>query len=864
MTLKLIKLGIILIIMLFPQILNNLDSNSSISNYSINDNPLISLSEEKKNYIVENSNDLQSVESDTLEVDQYLIVKMDSKDSEPPIPEVGSTIAVIVDFDLYNNSVVIQSKISQYVADLTLSGYIVILYTEILNNATALKILLQDWYYSLNLEGAVLIGPLPYVEFYHPANPNFSEDTFVCDLFFTDMDGHWYDLDDNGVYDKHNDSISADIYPEIYIGRIDASTRTLGSLTNEENIINILDRVSNYRRGGIARSNRALSFIDDDWELWANGTYDNWPGWMNEGYENVTAIYDSAETTASKWISELSNDYEFAHLCAHSSYMHHAIYNPSVGGYENVLASEINDIPPSFNFYNLFCCHGAQWTETDCLASTYLFAGSYSLAVVGSTKTGGMLDGNNFYDPLGDNSNIGEALYEWFQGITTYSYTEYVEWFYGMCILGDPFSTIEYDCSVPQISEISSPTHPNPEEYYVDQYPTFNWTEGIDLNNITGYYYLLDQNPTTSFIKTDSNVFFTNNTWMIVDSPLSSGTWYLHVVAEDSLGNLGDVEQHFQVNIDNEPPIIDIISPIDDYFCSSASINANWSIVDNHSGFLAVEIRIDDIENLVYVGNGTEITITDLSEGEHLFIITAFDNLGLSSTKNIVFYVDLSDPICKITGPVEYGALCWINKTNILVKWTFTDSISSYTYAEIRVNGELFNTTYSPDMSCPIDNLREGSNKVEVTVYSSSNRYDSEFITIHVDLKDPIVNITEPINGNTYSSGLVTISFTAYDEDSGLNVTHIYLDDVFVEVLLYEPYSYSTSITEIGYHEITIITFDCSGRNTINTIVINIVDKEDKTENIENFTSFELNIIEILGLGLIISYYKRNKKKRDL
>jgi hypothetical protein len=62
--------------------------------------------------------------------------------------------------------------------------------------------------------------------------------------------------------------------------------------------------------------------------------------------------------------------------------------------------------------------------------------------VVGSAKTGSMLDFQYFYEPIGNGASFGTALKEWFEYEYPYSddpggYND-ISWFYGMTILGDP------------------------------------------------------------------------------------------------------------------------------------------------------------------------------------------------------------------------------------------------------------------------------------------------------------------------------------------------------------------------------------------------------------------------------------------
>ena len=398
-----------------------------------------------------------------------------------------------------------------------------------------------------------------------------------------DLDGIWEDTDDDEILDSH----IGEILPEIFISRIDATHRTLGEESNEQNIINYLNRAHAYRIGDlfVSRSHRALSYIDDTWIPWADGTYGNWSAYFQNAYPDPTAIYyPSSSTNGTDWLSKLSQDYEFAHLCAHSdSTTHYFDVDEDIQTVENY---EIHEVPPQFNFYSLYCCSAANWEVDDCLATTYLFSGPRSLAVISSTKTGGMLGDYNFYNSLYEESSIGEAFNNWFQYIKFYS-EDYTFWFYGMVILGDPFVTIDYDCRVLPV-EISSSTHPNSEQWYTDQTPVFNWTEPRDINGISGYYYKINQNPNT--IPTHRNGNFTVINGTSLESPLSSGIWYMHVGATDNVGNIADIPTHYKINIDIVEPQITIINATEGVIIADKDSVLNWTVFDEDSGYSYVEI----------------------------------------------------------------------------------------------------------------------------------------------------------------------------------------------------------------------------------------------------------------------------------
>ncbi|MCX6841303.1 MAG: T9SS type A sorting domain-containing protein, partial [candidate division WOR-3 bacterium] len=75
-----------------------------------------------------------------------------------------------------------------------------------------------------------------------------------------------------------------------------------------------------------------------------------------------------------------------------------------------------------------------------CGGVTSVFNKSHGLCAIGSTKSGGMLEFGEFYQPMADGKTIGQAYLEWFKFIADGGFTPTeLCWYYGMTLLGDPF-----------------------------------------------------------------------------------------------------------------------------------------------------------------------------------------------------------------------------------------------------------------------------------------------------------------------------------------------------------------------------------------------------------------------------------------
>jgi hypothetical protein len=113
----------------------------------------------------------------------------------------------------------------------------------------------------------------------------------------------------------------------------------------------------------------------------------------------------------------------------------------NIGGFYDrgawVLSEDIQTRDPPVLFYNLFACGPGRFTDENYLAGAYVFHTTYGLISVASSKSGSMLNFDDFTKPLGDGKSIGESFLIWFEAQAPYQQWE-KEWYYGMVVFGDP------------------------------------------------------------------------------------------------------------------------------------------------------------------------------------------------------------------------------------------------------------------------------------------------------------------------------------------------------------------------------------------------------------------------------------------
>ncbi|RKX28674.1 MAG: hypothetical protein DRP47_03700 [Candidatus Zixiibacteriota bacterium] len=338
---------------------------------------------------------------------------------------------IFIDSALYDQ---VQTSIELYVIDLTGEGYDVKVYSICGGNPSDLRAFLYDKYLE-GMVGCVFIGDLPVAWYETDFGDPPSHAEFPIDLYYMDLDGVFTDADVDGIYDTHTGNVT----PEIWMGRLTASPLTMDG-ANEVDLLNdYFDRNHQYRSGLLPLNNKALVYIDDDWESGSNW----WNMNVGEAYANREFIKNEWTTWSTDYESRLLNNYGFIQVCVHSWHEGHAFKNPD-DDWSYTYNSEVKGLQPVSHFYNLFACSNALYVEEDYMSGWYIFGQEYGLAAIGSAKSGSMLVFEDFYHPFGEGKEIGQAYFDWFSARAEGGFEEWeITWFYGMTLNGDPTLSIQ-------------------------------------------------------------------------------------------------------------------------------------------------------------------------------------------------------------------------------------------------------------------------------------------------------------------------------------------------------------------------------------------------------------------------------------
>lgn len=352
-------------------------------------------------------------------------------------------ILVIANTSLYADSRA-RNYIDRYVQDISQAwGCSVILITSQGGKAEDIKALIQREYWLAGLDGVVLIGKQP-AAWYEVPNDHYwwqggyGYADWTCDLFLMDLDGLWQDLDANGKYDSHTNG-AGDIDAEVFVGRIDAST--MGYYGDEVDLFSqYMEKNHDYWTGKIKPYRSGLVYSDHDWSQYSTAYFRHLFG--PDDYDD-RKWKEPPENEVEKW-DYLNNRvpfafYSFVQVWTHATFEYHQFYTGGI-----CTEREVREKRPRSIGYNLIGCHSCDWAAG---GGRYFLGGSYiyndspsSLAVVGTTKVGGMLEHEPFYESLGKNNCLGRAFLSWFNDrLNSRDERGYViGWHYGMVIIGDP------------------------------------------------------------------------------------------------------------------------------------------------------------------------------------------------------------------------------------------------------------------------------------------------------------------------------------------------------------------------------------------------------------------------------------------
>jgi hypothetical protein len=296
-----------------------------------------------------------------------------------------------------------------------------------------------------DLDGTVFIGDIASASYEGTDVFRDRVYSWLCDMYYMDLDATWNDSDHDGIFDNYND----DFNPEIFVGRICA--KNVGNGSDELELFEkYMDKNHMFWIGHReVNKKHGLSYTNATW----NGSTDLISGikYLYNSIMNCDTITSSdPDFCVQDYLNRLTDDnYEFIQLASHSNSFEH-IFDSLVPIGPNLYDtlrvhihnSTIYDNGVNAIGMNLYCCQACRWDCNGYIGGGYVYGpNSHVLTLIGSTKTGSMLDMQNFYTPLSNGETMGQAFVDWWRnGYSIYDMTsiQKISWYFGLTIVGDP------------------------------------------------------------------------------------------------------------------------------------------------------------------------------------------------------------------------------------------------------------------------------------------------------------------------------------------------------------------------------------------------------------------------------------------
>ncbi|MBY8993039.1 MAG: hypothetical protein KGD59_00715 [Candidatus Heimdallarchaeota archaeon] len=361
--------------------------------------------------------------------------------------------------------------------------------------------------------------------------------------------------------------------------------------------------------------------------------------------------------------------------------------------------------------------------------------------------------------------------------------------------------------------------------YYVSNASIIVYYENIDPNGDFDYYEVWV-----------NSILLLNNTaieWVLVPT-FSDGLYNITIVGVDDLKNRG--KNTIFITKDSSAPFISITSPLTGTYIKNPEIDIYWTASDAISGISHFDIIKDD-SYLTSTTNFHELISLEVDK-TYQFDIEAFDLLGNSRNASFTITKDSVEPNVTIlyhqTGDI-------LTDTTLNLNWDSNDNYfgSGIHHTEVSINQI---TKYSgTDESTSILLDKEGRTDVLLTTFDKAGNSKTAYVSLILDVSDPYVSITNPMDGYTTGFDYVLLNWESIDNGTGIKEFQLYVNGI----------SYQ-NITDSSIHNALVnIPTD-----TTSTITVRALDYIDRfyTDSISVTQSSSLSEVIITSPSENLSY----------
>jgi hypothetical protein len=207
----------------------------------------------------------------------------------------------------------------------------------------------------------------------------------------------------------------------------------------------------------------------------------------------------------------------------------------------------------------------------------------------------------------------------------------------------------------------------------------------------------------------------------VYPSVLTSDPEYFYVYLDYNHSAVRSLSIEF---IDVTPPLVSIVSPTADFLSNRSNFTVAWQGEDEASGLDHFEVRIDE-EAWIYIGNSSSFTFEELTDGDHVAYIEAFDEAGNNGTVYVGFIVDTTAPSVSVILPASGSVL---DSANVTTSWNASDAGSGIEHYEAKLDeGQWMNLGLSSSQF--FAGLSDGNHTVTIrAVDKAGNPYETQIV----------------------------------------------------------------------------------------------------------------------------------------
>jgi len=213
-------------------------------------------------------------------------------------------------------------------------------------------------------------------------------DTIPADLYYSDLDGDW-DKDGDGLFGEPEDS--CDLYPDIFVGRIPATTTAEATLLVGKFLVYTADPDAAYLR------NVLLSGFDIFEGIYCESTMEFYDStYVPAGMRPCTKVYDSHDGNHELAVRNAVNQGQHVWVHAdHSAYfgMGMGYMNHGYVMYRDELARFTN--AGKYTIMTSLGCETGEYDTADCASEVFMLNANGGGVAVASNSRYGLSSGNN-------------------------------------------------------------------------------------------------------------------------------------------------------------------------------------------------------------------------------------------------------------------------------------------------------------------------------------------------------------------------------------------------------------------------------------------------------------------------------------